>query len=143
MWQVPEAPLTSPQLLREQLQIRIRNIPVPTSSPRYQQFKEYYMREHDIQLQEYKVLAKQHSNSTSFNWRAMLHGLGVGSMVLAAGLAVLEYHCGLISYWMEVAEVFWCDAQHRRAVQRAERLELADHRKVERLLQEIGEEEST
>jgi len=140
-WQVPEAPLTSPELLQEQLQIRIRNIPVPTSSPRYQQFKEYYMREHDIQLQEYKVLAKQHSNSASFNWRAMLHGLGVGSMMLAAGLAVLEYHCGLISYWMEAAEDCWCDCQQRRAVQRAKSLELADHRKVERLLQEIGEEE--
>eukprot|EP00435_Cladocopium_sp_Y103_P038190 s1676_g10.t1 len=141
MWQVPEAPLTSPELLQEQLQIRIRNIPVPTSSPRYQQFKEYYMREHDIQLQEYKVLAKQHSDSASFNWRAMLQGFGVGSMLLAAGLAVLEYHCGLISYWMEVAEDYWCDCQQRRAKERAKSLEQADHRKVEKLLQEIGEEE--
>lgn len=140
MWQVPEAPLNSPELLQEQLQIRIRNIPVPTSSPRYQQFKEYYMREHDIQLQEYKVLAKQHSDAASFNWRAMLQGFGVGSMLLAAGLAVLEYHCGLISYWMEVAEDCWSDCQQRRAVQRAKSLEQADHRKVERLLQEIGEE---
>jgi len=141
MWQVPEAPLSSPELLQEQLQIRIRNIPVPTSSPRYQQFKEYYMREHDIQLQEYKVLAKQHSDAASFNWRAMLQGFGVGSMLLAAGLAVLEYHCGLISYWMEVAEDYWSDCQQRRALQRAKSLEQADHRKVERLLQEIGEEE--
>ena len=37
---------------------------------------------------------------------------------------------------MEVAEDQWSDAQQRRAECRAKRIEAADHRKVERLLQE-------
>ncbi|CAJ1366574.1 unnamed protein product, partial [Effrenium voratum] len=89
-WEVPEALLTSPELLQQQLQLRIRSIPVPNSSPRYQQFKEYYTREHDAQLQEYKAQVQRHG----FNWQALLHGLGAGAMLLAASLAVLEYRCG-------------------------------------------------
>ncbi|CAJ1366575.1 unnamed protein product [Effrenium voratum] len=85
-----KALLTSPELLQQQLQLRIRSIPVPNSSPRYQQFKEYYTREHDAQLQEYKAQVQRHG----FNWQALLHGLGAGAMLLAASLAVLEYRCG-------------------------------------------------
>ncbi|CAE7459437.1 unnamed protein product [Symbiodinium natans] len=136
IWQVPEAPLNSPELLREQLQLRIRSIPVPSSSPRYQQFKEYYTREHDLQLQEYKVAHKKWQQSTAaFNWRAFAQGLGVGVLILSAAFAVLEYHYGAISYWMQVAEELWCDAQQKRQ----KRLQLADSAKMERLLQEMGE----
>ena len=35
-----------------------------------------------------------------------------------------------------MAEDYWSDCQQRRALQRAKSLEQADHRKVERLLQE-------
>jgi len=136
-WEVPEALLTSPELLQQQLQLRIRSIPVPNSSPRYQQFKEYYTREHDAQLQEYKAQVQRHG----FNWQALLHGLGAGAMLLAASLAVLEYRCGLLSYWMEAAEIWWSSAQQHLAQQRQKWKEAADHRKVERLIQEIGEGE--
>lgn len=136
LWQVPEAPLTSPELLREQLKLRIRSIPVPASSPRYQQFKEYYTREHDLQLQEYKAArAKWQQSTAAFNWRAFAQGLGVGVLILCGALAVLEYHYGAISYWMEVAEELWSDAQQKRQ----KRLQLADSAKMERLLQEMGE----
>jgi len=50
VWQVPEAPLTSPELLKEQLQRRIKSIPVPPESPRYQQYKQYYQHQHDQQM---------------------------------------------------------------------------------------------
>ncbi|CAJ1400839.1 unnamed protein product, partial [Effrenium voratum] len=136
-WEVPKALLTSPELLQQQLQLRIRSIPVPNSSPRYQQFKEYYTREHDAQLQEYKAQVQRHG----FNWQALLHGLGAGAMLLAASLAVLEYRCGLLSYWMEAAEIWWSSAQQHLAQQRQKWKEAADHRKVERLIQEIGEGE--
>jgi len=136
LWQVPEAPLTSPELLSEQLKLRIRSIPVPSSSPRYQQFKEYYTREHDLQLQEYKAAhAKWQQSTAAFNWRAFAQGLGVGVLILCGALAVLEYHYGAISYWMEVAEEIWSDVQQKRQ----KRLQLADSAKMERLLQEIGE----
>ncbi|CAE8598776.1 unnamed protein product, partial [Polarella glacialis] len=40
VWHAPEAPLTSPELLQEQLQRRIMSIPIPSESPRYQQYKQ-------------------------------------------------------------------------------------------------------
>eukprot|EP00931_Biecheleriopsis_adriatica_P074037 TRINITY_DN4820_c0_g1_i21.p1 TRINITY_DN4820_c0_g1~~TRINITY_DN4820_c0_g1_i21.p1 ORF type:complete len:1059 (-),score=294.13 TRINITY_DN4820_c0_g1_i21:17-3193(-) len=140
VWQVPEAPLTSPELLKEQLQRRIKSIPVPPESPRYQQYKQYYQHQHDQQMAEYKIhLAQWQRSNTQFNWRILLQGLGVGVMILAAVLACLEYHYGAISFWMEATEELWCDARDRWQKSQAKRRQLADSQKMERLLQEMGE----
>eukprot|EP00930_Biecheleria_cincta_P078033 TRINITY_DN6538_c1_g1_i1.p1 TRINITY_DN6538_c1_g1~~TRINITY_DN6538_c1_g1_i1.p1 ORF type:complete len:1174 (-),score=283.22 TRINITY_DN6538_c1_g1_i1:452-3973(-) len=140
VWQVPEAPLTSPELLHEQLQRRIKAIPVPTETPRYQQYKQYYIHQYDQQMQEYKIqLAEWQRSNTQFNWRALLQGLGAGAMAFASVLACLEYHFGAISYWMEASEKLWCDVRDRWQKHQVKKRQLVESEKMERLLQEMGE----
>jgi len=140
IWQVPEAPLTSPELLHEQLQRRIRAIPVPTETPRYSQYKQYYIHQYDQQMQEHKIqLAEWQRSNTQFNWRALLQGLGAGAMAFASVLACLEYHFGAISFWMEASEKLWCDVRDRWQKHQTKKRQLVESQKMERLLQEMGE----
>mmetsp|Transcript_25331 Transcript_25331/g.45846 ORF Transcript_25331/g.45846 Transcript_25331/m.45846 type:complete len:947 (+) Transcript_25331:63-2903(+) len=139
-YEVPEAPLTTPELLQEQLQRRIKSIPVPPKNPRFQQYTQYYLHQHDQQLQEYKMqLAQWQRSNSQFNWRVMLQGLGAGVMLLAAVLAFLEYNYGAISYWMEATEELWNDTREKWREWQAKRRKLADSQKMERLLEEMGE----
>ncbi|CAE8677272.1 unnamed protein product, partial [Polarella glacialis] len=142
VWHAPEAPLTSPELLQEQLQRRIMSIPIPSESPRYQQYKQYYLLQHDQQMVEYNTqFAIWQQSNAQFNWKALFQGLGVGVMVFSAIFACLEYHYGAISYWMEASEELWWSTRERWVARQARLRKQADSRKMEKLLAEMGEGE--
>lgn len=136
--QKPENPSLNPDLLYEQFQRRIEDIPVPQSSPQYQQYRQYYLRQYEEHLQEYSVMnAQWRQNRPLFNWQAFVQGMGVGLLVFAAALAFCEYHYGTISCWMELAEELWYVWQERWSKWWDP---LGDSQKMERFLQEMGEE---
>lgn len=139
-YQAPEVPLASPAILKEQLERSVKSIPVSPENPRHQQYKQYYVLQHDQQLQEYNAyVAKWHHVNGRFNWMALFHGLFAGIMFFSAVLAGLEYHYGAISYWMEATEEFWCKKKEEWHARQIESRQLAESRKMERLLEEMGE----
>lgn len=139
-YQAPEVPLASPAILKEQLERMVKSIPVSPENPRYQQYKQYYVLQHDQHVQEYNAyVAKWHHVNGRFNWRALFHGLFAGIMFFSAVLAGLEYHYGAISYWMEATEEFWCKKKEEWHARQIESRQLAESKKMERLLEEMGE----
>eukprot|EP00931_Biecheleriopsis_adriatica_P029543 TRINITY_DN17526_c0_g1_i2.p1 TRINITY_DN17526_c0_g1~~TRINITY_DN17526_c0_g1_i2.p1 ORF type:complete len:834 (+),score=157.21 TRINITY_DN17526_c0_g1_i2:30-2531(+) len=117
------------ELLQQQLLQQLQSIPLPPSNPRYHQYRQYYIRQHELQMQEMP------SAHRSFDQAAFCNSLFAGVMLAAAVLAACEYHFGTLSFWMEQAELSCWAAQDRWKKWRQK----LEHRRVERLIEEIGD----
>ncbi|CAK0893872.1 unnamed protein product, partial [Prorocentrum cordatum] len=114
----------------------MRNIPVPVTSPQYDQYATYYRQQYDRNMQEHEDYLDQWKKShPQFNWGVLFTVMCYSGMVFAGLLAYMEYHCGAISYLMELAEAVYNSTLEKWAAYR-ERLQKADD---ERLLREMGE----
>jgi len=126
------------ELLKEQLQRRIADIPLPPESPQYQQYKHYYLRQYQLHLEESGAAQAQWQHHwPAFNWHAFQRMLGAGVFIFAAAIAYCEYHYGALSYWMDVAEDSWyacCEWWSKRSDP------LGDSKRMESFLKEMGEE---
>jgi len=135
-----ESSLVNPELFYEQLQTRIDGIPVPQESPQYAKYKQYYLMQYQQHLQEYNAHQTQlDKNRPLMNWQALFHGLVAGVLVFAALLVYCEYHYGAISVWMELVEEFWYSWRARCLCGPAD--PLADSKRMERFLKDMGEEQ--